>query len=236
MSKRFRIVFAGAFAVLALLCAVAYGEQVREQAEARRSEALERYGGEVAQVVVATEAVPAGDELGSANCALEEWLVDLVPEGALTSLDEVSGAPAASPLTRGMPVCDVHVAQGPGSASVPSGAVAVTVPVGERTGVPAEVGAGTRLAAFRCSDGATRLLSPDVSVLAASGQQGAREGSLTLAVPPGDVAPMVTASADGTLRLVQPADDVEDLSASAAAGSVAPEPGADADGSAPSGA
>ncbi|MEY8437512.1 SAF domain-containing protein [Atopobiaceae bacterium 24-176] len=236
MSKRFRIVFAGAFAVLALLCAVAYGEQVREQSEARRSEALERYGGEVAQVVVATEAVPAGDELGAANCALEEWLVDLVPEGALTSLDDVSGVPAVSSLTRGMPVCDVHVAQGPESVAVPSGAVAVTVPVGERTGVPAEVGAGTRLAAFRCLDGATRLLSPDVSVLAASGRQGGREGSLTLAVPSDDVAPMVTASADGTLRLVQPADDVDDLSASAAASAVAPQTGAETNENAPSGA
>lgn len=33
MSKRFRIVAASAFAVLALLSALAYGEQVRDQAE-----------------------------------------------------------------------------------------------------------------------------------------------------------------------------------------------------------
>ena len=223
MSKRFRIVAASAFAVLALLSALAYGEQVRDQAESRRNEALERYGGEVAQVVVATEAVSAGDELGAANCALEEWLVDLVPEGALTSLDDVSGVPVASPLSRGMPVCDVHLSRGGESVAVPSGKVAVTVPVGDRTGVPAEVGAGTVLAAFRCSDGTTRLLARDVSVLAASGQRGGQGGSLTLAVPADDVAPVVTASADGTLRLVRPADDVGDLSASAAPRAVGPE-------------
>ena len=38
MSKRFRWLLTGACALLAVLCAVAYGEEVRAQVEASRSE------------------------------------------------------------------------------------------------------------------------------------------------------------------------------------------------------
>ena len=45
MSRRFKIVLSGAFALLAVVLCLAYGESVRAEEEARRQETLTRYGG-----------------------------------------------------------------------------------------------------------------------------------------------------------------------------------------------
>lgn len=228
MSKRFRIILASACALLALLSTLGYGDQVRAQAEAARNEALERYGGEVAQVVVTTQPVVAGDELSTANCALRDWLIDFVPEGALTSLDDVAGASVASAHGKGVPLTAVDLEGKASAVSVPSGKVAVTVPVTDRTGVAADGSAQGRLAAYRCEDGATRLLCADVTVLSTQNGPGS-SASLTVAVPAQDVAALVTASADGSLRLVRPADDIESLAVSAAPTEVASQDEEDQD-------
>lgn len=218
MSKRFRWLLTGACALLAVLCAVAYGEEVRAQVEASRSEALERYGGEVAHVVVATQPVAEGEALDASNCALKDWLVDLVPEGALASLDDVTGAVAAGPVAKGSPVCSVNLQSDAAvPVKVPPGCVALSVPVNDKTGVTAQVAPGTSLAAFKVSDGETRLISEVVEVLAADGRSSGQAGQITLSVKAEDVSPLMAAGSDGSLRLVMVSDEAEGLLGVAAA-------------------
>lgn len=215
MSKRFRWLLTGACVLLAVLCAVAYGEEVRAQVEASRSEALERYGGEVAHVVVATQPVAEGEALDTSNCALKDWLVDLVPEGALTSLDDVTGAVAAGPVAKGSPVCSVNLqSDAAAPVKVPPGCVALSVPVNDKTGVTAQVAPGTSLAAFKVSDGEARLISEVVEVLAADGRS---SGQITLSVKAEDVSPLMAAGSDGSLRLVMVSDEAKGLLGAAAA-------------------
>ena len=115
---------------------------------------------------------------------------------------------------------------------VPTGYMAVQIPMGEKLGLPEAVAAGTRLVAYRVADEGTRLISGDVKVLVgvSAGATYASRGSVSLAVSPDDVADILAASAEGSLRLVVPAIDVEGDPVSTAPTQVgAEEPAAEAD-------
>ena len=91
MSRRFKIVLSGAFALLAVVLCLAYGESVRAEEEARRQETLTRYGGEVVSLVVATSQLEEGQVISAGDVAKRDWVSDLVPEGAITNLDDAIG-------------------------------------------------------------------------------------------------------------------------------------------------
>lgn len=202
MSRRFRLLLALAFAGLAALLTLAYGNSVRAEAESERAEVLERFGGETAPVLVATQALDAGAVLNASALEVRTWPSELVPDGALNSVEEALGEALAHPLGAGAPVTETVLASRQRALVVPAGHAALTVPVGERTGVSDDLVAGTALVAYRVRDGACRLLCGPVRVLEAG------EGALTVAVPAEHVAGMVTAASDGSLRLVVPAGDV----------------------------
>ena len=67
MTRRVRLALAAAFSLLTLVLCLAYGQQVRADADRERAEALERYGGEVTKVVVAGQALEVGDVVSRQN-------------------------------------------------------------------------------------------------------------------------------------------------------------------------
>ena len=76
------------------------------------------------------------------------------------------------------------------------------------SGEPDTLSAGSNLAAYEVDEGTT-LISSEVQVLS-SGQEGASivsSGTLTVAVRPEDVAPILSASGRGSLRLALPGDE-----------------------------
>lgn len=89
MTRRVRLALAAAFSLLTLVLCLAYGQQVRADADRERAEALERYGGEVTKVVVAGQALEVGDVVSRQNVVERDWVSDLVPKGSYVSLDEV---------------------------------------------------------------------------------------------------------------------------------------------------
>ena len=208
----------GAMAALAVVCCLLYGQAVRGAAERERSEALERYGGEVVPVVVATGDLVAG-----------------VPEGAFTSLSDVEGRTLSVPVAAGVPLTSLNFRDDARAAEVPAGRVAVAVSAPDRAGMPPGVAEGTRLAAYEVTQEGVRLLSQGCVVIGvpAEGPQGA-SATVGLAVEPGDVSAVLGAAARGTLRLAVPADDVDGLSLGpvAAPDEVAPV-GGEADGLGP---
>ena len=133
-----------------------------------------------------------------------------MPEGAFTNLDEVIGKGVTVPIAKGAPVCDLNFRTNDEQLEVPQGMVAVSVPLTDRTGVPVEVAAGSNVIAYTTSDEGTTLVTEDVVVLSMpeSSSIGAA-ATLTLAVSPDAVPVVLTASAEGTLRIVVPADDVD---------------------------
>lgn len=231
MTKRFRLILSGALALLAVGFCALYAQEVRAEADRERSEVLERYGGEVVRLVVAPDGLEAGDTVSAQNVALREWVGTLAPKEALVSMDDAVGRQVTVPVAAGAPLTELNFRDGGEMPEVPSGYMALQVPLGEKLGLSASVGAGTRLVAYEVGDGGTRLLSADVQVLAASasGSSGLSRGSICVAVRPGDVAGLLSSSTAGTLRLVIPSEDVRASQVATAPSSVGAEPADSAD-------
>ena len=211
MNRRFKLVLSGAFAVLTAGLCLLYGQEVRAEAERQRSEALERFGGETVSLVVASDALEAGDVVSKQNVSERVWAADLAPEGALTSLEAVLDKKVTVPAAAGAPLSELNFRDEAQMPEVPTGYMAASVPVTEKLGLPDAVAAGSRLVAYEVSDDGTKVISGDVRVLvAASGSSSAiSRGSISVAIKPDHVSSLLTASAEGSLRLVVPAEDVE---------------------------
>ena len=194
--------------VLALLCAlaaggafVAYADGVRAEADRVRSEALARYGGEVVELAVATRTLEVGTVVGAGDVEMREWLADLAPEGAITSLDDVLGAEVTVPAAKGAAVTGLNFRGAASSADVP---------VTDKLGIPREVAAGARVVGYRVGEGGSSLVAAEMVVISASVGQGMTgTQSVTVAALPDDVTALLAASSSGELRLVMPADDVD---------------------------
>jgi len=142
MSRRFRLILSGAFALLAVVLCAAYAQHVREEAESVRAEALERYGGEVVSLVVADGAIEKGDVIDSSNVSVREWLADLAPTDAVTSLDDVIGTQVTVPAASGSPLTSLNFRDESEMTEVPSGHVALSLPVTDKLALTGSVCAG----------------------------------------------------------------------------------------------
>ena len=210
MTRRLRLGLATACSLLAVVLCLAYGRQTRAEAERERAEALERYGGEVTRVVVASQGLEAGEVVTRQNVAERDWVSDLVPAGTIVELDEVLGRQVSVPAAQGAPLTAVNFREEGTAAEVPDGYAAVSIPAGEKLGLPAGIKAGTRIAAFRVRDAGARLVTSDLQVISAAADisVGGR-ATVTLAARPSDVPELLVAGGEGSLRLVVPADGVE---------------------------
>lgn len=210
MSFRFRVVLSGACAVLVALLCTMYAQHVRGEAERIRQESIERYGGEVTRLVVATDVLEAGDVVGYSNVSERDWLVDLAPEGAISSLDDVLGLRVSVPVAAGAPITELNVRDDSSLPEVPEGMVAVSLPLTDRLGLSRGITSGARLVAYEVTSDGARLISNEAQVVAAPSETSGLMSSsvVTVAVPPGDMSALLAASASGDLRLAVPAADV----------------------------
>ena len=209
MSPRIRIVCAGACAALAMLVTAAYASHIRKEADRVRAEALERYGGEVVSLVVCTDLLEVGDTISSSNVIEMEWLADLAPQDAVTSVDDVIGLQVTVPLAEGEPLTSLNFRDSTEMIEVPAGLVALTVPVTDKLGVPRDITVGATLVAYETADSGAQPIASQVKVLSTPSATGMGTSStMTIAVAPDDVPRILGASASGSLRLVMPAPDV----------------------------
>lgn len=210
MRRRVRLVASAACGVIAVMLACAHADAARAQAREERAEVLERYGGEVTTLVVARRELARGDVVAEADVEVREWLSDLAPAGSLGSLDDVVGVRLTSPVASGAPLTGLDFAKEEGSLEVPEGRVALSVRLGDRSGVAQDTAPGSRVLAYAATADGVRLISDDVQVLG-MGSSGSRvsDQTVTLAVLPADVTAVLGAGSDGTLRLAVPAHDVE---------------------------
>lgn len=226
MRRRFRLMVSGACALVAALVCGVYGQHVRDEAERVRTEALERYGGEVVSLLVAPNGLEAGEVVDRQNVVERDWLADLAPEGAVVGIDAVLGEEVTVPAA-GSPLTELNFRDSEDAIDVPSGRVALSIPVTEDLGLPSSAAEGTTLAAYEVTDSGVSLLAADLTVLRAPGEHASvgSRGAVTLSVSPDSVASILASSAEGSLRLALPADDAEGLETGAEV--VRPEAGAE---------
>lgn len=228
MSRHVRIVVSVACAVLAAAVCLAYTTHVREEADRTRTEAMRRYGGEVVSLVVATRTIEAGEVVSMSDIETRDWLSSLAPEDAQTNVDDVVGREVSVPACSGAPLTALNFRDPETMAEIPSGHVAVSVPITEKLGVTTGIAVGTHVVTYRALDGSAELIGGDATVLAVPSSSSVNRGSLTIAVTAADVPAVLAASTAGDLRIVVPADDVKKLATGEAATDVSVPPVGDA--------
>ena len=211
MSARFRIVLSAAFAVLGVVACLAYADSVRQEAERVRSDAIARFGGEVAHLVVANQPIEVGELITDRNVQLRDWVADLAPQGAIATLVDAIGREVSVPVAAGAVLTELNFRDESVVCEVPAGHGAVSVPVTEKLGIARGVTRGARVSAYAVSQDVPQLIATDVEVLSelATSVGVIATQQITIAVLPDDVPAVLGASASGDLRLVIPADDVE---------------------------
>lgn len=209
MTFRIQIVAAVASALLAAGLMAAYAASVRSEASAQREGALRRYGGETARVCVTTREVARGETYTDRNVAMQDWLVDLLPEGALTEEGQVLGKVASCAIAANTPLADVCVDVQADALDVPAGKSAVSVPCSAESAVGGALAPGSEVDVYRVSDGAARLVCASACVLATNATAtGSNLSWVTLAVEPEIVEALVGASSLQKLYFVLPGADV----------------------------
>lgn len=210
MSAKVRIALALVCAVLAVLACQAYAQEARRQEAQLRQETLDRYGGEVVALVVATHQLEAGNTVKEADVTLKEWVSELAPEGALVSLDDVLGKTLSSSVATGQVLTQLALVSSDSSFDVPSGTVAVSLVLSDKLGLVSGIDTGSRIFAYRVDDVGAQLVSASVTVVSLRSEGGALSSSkdVTIAAQPDDIPAILEAAAKGTLRLVVPASNV----------------------------
>lgn len=209
MRLKTKMMLSVACGILAVLCALIYADSVRQETEQVRTQALERYGGEVTNLVVACAGLSSGDVIKQTDVEVREWLVDLAPQEALSTLDDVVGLRLTSAVAAGAPLSRVDFAHVDGEIEIPEGRVAVSVHLSDKTGVSDTLTSGSRLLAYEVTATNTVLISNDIVVVGAKeSSKTTPASSLTIAVSPALVPRILSAAADGTLRLAMPTSDV----------------------------
>lgn len=208
LSRRFRLLLAVTCGVLACMLCLLYGRQKEAEAQRVRTEALERYGGELVSLVVATTSLQEGDIISRSNVRVQDWISDLAPADAITNLDEVLGQQVQVALSGGMPLTRLTFSSTAELLDIPSGYVALSLPLHDKLGLPSALSRGTKLAAYEIGETSALLISSDIQLLQELKEISAK-AQVVLAVHPEYVSDLLAAGAKTSLRLVIPSDDVE---------------------------
>ena len=217
MSRRMRLLLSALCGLLAVVVGVAYVGHVRAEGERERNEAIRRYGGELVTLAVASRTIEAGEVVSAGDVSMRDWVSSLAPKGSLTSVEDAVGRELSVAIAEGAPLTDLNFRQSEARLDIPSGHVAMSVPLTEKLGISSSVPQGAHLSAYRVTDGGSEALSGDVVVLSSPDNAGtvSGRGFVTIAVEAGRIAPVISASTAGELRLVLPADDVKQDGAAA---------------------
>lgn len=203
-------VICGALCVSSVL---AYGAEVQSSFEKERAEVLERYGGDQVEVCVATKDIEVGDVLGSTNTETRLWLGELLPEGAVFSIEDIQGKPASSPIFKGEVVTQQRFEKSEHVAlQVPNGLCAVSVPAKSVSAVGGSVEAGSYVNVYATSSTATDLIASNVLVLSTSSTEEQEKSEediawVTLAIEPDLVKEVIAAAQKSELYFVLPSGE-----------------------------
>ena len=205
-----RVALCAACGLLAAALVAVYAGSVRAQASATRQEALARYGGETAQVCVATRAIAAGEVFTERNVAMQEWLVDLLPEGAATDAQALLGQVAAVSVPLNAVVCAAYIDAGGEDLEVPADLTAVTLPCSAQTAVGGALAKGSRPDIYVIADGGASRIAENVLVLQTSSTSGSALTWVTVAVEPALVEQLIAASSLQRLYFSLPASQPQE--------------------------
>jgi len=202
MSRKTSFIFALLSGVVCACAVYAYTHAVAASAAEARNEALQRYGGEQAQVCVATQDIAPGEVLSSTNSEVRPWLVDLLPDGALSSADEAAGQQVSYPIVKGSVISNKYFAEAGTTLSVPEGTQALSFELPAANALGGALEAKSVIDVYAIGGSGASLLLSNASVLATGSSNS--QIWVTLAVPAEQVEEMINATQTTTLYLTLP--------------------------------
>ena len=203
--QRKQAILATACGIVAALCVFAYTATIQSEASMARASAIRGYGG----VLVASKTIPIGSAIDESNTTMQEWLVDLLPQGqAAQGYDELEGMVAQTEIRVNEPVLLERVGDGSSRITVPDGLAAASVASDDVLAVGGAIRAGSVVDVYvEASSGEITMLGEHILVLETSTPEDAKDKQIswvTLAVKPSSVGDLIAASAKGTIHFVLP--------------------------------
>lgn len=197
--------------VVCAACVLAYVQGVRGEVDAARAEALARYGGEQLEVCVAKRDIAAGETVDISAVETKLWVADLLPEGAVRSLDAVAGKRASSTILAGEVVSERRFRETGTGIDVPAGLTAVSVPAKDVQAVGGAVAPGLHVDMYATGGTSTDVIASGVLVLATNASAGEDSSDagvdwITIAVEPALVQQIVSAAQRTELYFALPGD------------------------------
>lgn len=206
---------------------------VRGSVDEARAEALERYGGEQIEVVVAKRDIYAGETVEESALETKMWVADLLPSDAIVDVADAQGRVASSTILAGEALSEKRFAGETRRLEVPEGMIAVSVPAKDVQAVGGAISSGCKVDMYATGGAATDVLAAGVLVLATSAGSGDEDSGesiswITIAVSPEEAQGIVAAAQKTELYFTLPG---EDLAVGEAAGNDAAASEEDAQGS-----
>lgn len=195
--------------IVAALCMFAYTATIKSEAAMARASAIQRYGGERVEVLVASKTIPIGSAIDRSNATVQEWLVDFLPQGsAAQSFDQLDGLVAQAEIRMNEPILLERIGDGSSRITVPDGLAAASVASDDVLAVGGAIRAGSVVDVYvEAPSGEINMLGEHILVLETSTLESARDKQIswvTLAVKPSSVSDLIAASARGTIHFVLP--------------------------------
>ena len=209
MKQNRMAIIAVACGLVCAACVMAFMVHVRGEADAARSEALARFGGEQVEACVATRDIVAGERVDFSAVETKLWVADLLPDYAVRSSSDIVGKTATSDVFKGEVFVQGRFEAGHDAIEVPKGKQAVSVPARAVQAVGGAIRPGMSVDIYSSGDSTTAVLEQNVSVLDTSmGSSGVlasgENGWITLAVDPERVQELISASNRTTLYFTLP--------------------------------
>lgn len=206
MKRKGTAVFAVLCGIVCALLVFTYANDVQREASAQRAEALARYGGDQVEVCVATKDLAPGETVNASNTVMKLWLTDLLPSGAISSFNSISGKRVTSSVFAGEVLCEGRFDEAAASIIVPSGMQAVSIELDAAQAIGGALQSGAQVNVYAVgASGASLIVSPATVVAAGSGS-GSRRW-VTLAVEPSSVQEIIAATQTSSLYLTLPAQE-----------------------------
>ena len=181
---------------------------VRAEAARAEQEALERFGGDLTAVCVATRTIGPSEEIDEGNVEVVEWVSSMLPTDAITSLQDAAGKVTTSRIPQGAPLSSAYFERTDSAVEVPRGKVAVSIASDAEHAVGGALARGDLVDVYVSKDGvADRLVSAEVLDTSALAD-GGKMNWVTLAVEPSAMQELLAATALGTVWLAVPGADV----------------------------
>ena len=206
MTRRNLMIASVACGIACALCLFMYGRSLEESYACSGDAVPGLPDGDRVQVCVAIRDIEPGEKIDESNTAVRPWVSGMLPEGAVSSLDELEDPVANAVLYAGEPVVKARAGAAESvTLEVPAGLVAVSIPVKSVAAVGGSAKPGIRVDVYATNQTATDALARNVLVLASSGEEASgrssAEGWVTVAVPPSFVKELIAASQRAELYL-----------------------------------